>query len=234
MPLQGRRLGTLVPSLKTSFRAVQLDSSARPLRRGRHARRDGAKSRQLKPPGVASMELKRVHVLCSKRESTRVHEPGTRACACWGKGTEPGRAPVGAGCDARVLGLHAAHVGGVQEGSAVPRSGQRWRDVGRRHLVFNIRLASRMPSRQRYTSCMVPLRRSQRVRTDRANIRLLTPRKSPARTYKVCTALSAPERHMCSRVLGDREWSRPGRVSARHTSAITLPGEGMCLLHFRA
>eukprot|EP00964_Phaeocystis_antarctica_P089000 scaffold56705_cov27-Phaeocystis_antarctica.AAC.1 len=62
-----------------------------------------------------------------------------------------------------------------------------------------------MPSSQRYTSCMVPLRRSQ------PNIRLLTPRKSPARTYKVCTALSAPERHMCSCVLGDREWSRPGR-----------------------
>ena len=127
MPLQGRRLGTLVPSLKTSFRAVQLDSSARPLRRGRHARRDGAKSRQLKPPGVASMELKRVHVLCSKRESTRVHEPGTRACACWGKGTEPGRAPVGAGCDARVLGLHATHVGvvvGVRTGARVCR-GQR-------------------------------------------------------------------------------------------------------------
>ena len=50
------------------------------------------------------------------------------------KWSRPGR--VGAGCDARVLGLHAAHVGGVQEGSAVPRSGQRWRDVGRRHLVF--------------------------------------------------------------------------------------------------
>ena len=148
------------------------------------------------------------------------------------KWSGPGR--VGAGCDARVLGLHAAHVGGVQEGSAVPRSGQRGRDVGRLHLVFNIRLASRMPSSQRYTSCMVPLRRSQRVRTDRANIRLLTPRKSPARTYKVCTALSAPERHMCSRVLGDREWSRPDRVSARHTSAITLPGAGMCMHHFRA
>jgi len=96
------------------------------------------------------------------------------------KWSQPGR--VGAGCDARVLGLHAAHVGGVQEGSAVPRSWQRWREVGRRHLVFNIRLASRMPSSQRYTSCMVPLRRSQRVRTDRANIRLLTPRESPART----------------------------------------------------
>ena len=63
--------------------------------------------------------------------------------------SRPGR--VGAGCDARVLGLHAAHVGGVQEGSAVPRSGQRWRDVGRRHLVFNIRLASWMPRSQRYT-----------------------------------------------------------------------------------
>ena len=57
------------------------------------------------------------------------------------KWSGPGR--VGAGCDARVLGLHAAHVhvGGVQEGSAVPRSGQRGRDVGRRHLVFNIRLS---------------------------------------------------------------------------------------------
>ena len=53
------------------------------------------------------------------------------------KWSRPGR--VGAGCDARVLGLHAAQfVRGVQEGSAVPRSGQRWRDVGRRHLVFNI------------------------------------------------------------------------------------------------
>ena len=41
------------------------------------------------------------------------------------KWSGPGR--VGAGCDARVLGLHAAHVGGVQEGSAVPRSGQRGR-----------------------------------------------------------------------------------------------------------
>ena len=42
--------------------------------------------------------------------------------------SRPGR--VGAGCDARVLGLHAAHVGGVQEGSAVPRSGQRGRACG--------------------------------------------------------------------------------------------------------
>ena len=151
------------------------------------------------------------------------------------RGAEVVRAGQG-GCRMRCTGAWAARGAcrGVQEGSAVPRSGQRGRDVGRLHLVFNIRLASRMPSSQRYTSCMVPLRRSQRVRTDRANIRLLTPRKSPARTYKVCTALSAPERHMCSRVLGDREWSRPGRVSARHTSAITLPGAGMCLHHFRA
>ena len=66
------------------------------------------------------------------------------------KWSRPGR--VGAGCDTRVLGLHAAHVGGVQEGSAVPRSGQGWRDVGRRHLVFNIRLASRMPSKHNETS----------------------------------------------------------------------------------
>ena len=42
------------------------------------------------------------------------------------KWSRPGR--VGAGCDARVLGLHAAHVRGctkVHERSAVPRSGHR-------------------------------------------------------------------------------------------------------------
>ena len=38
------------------------------------------------------------------------------------KRCRPGK--VGTGCDALVLGLHAAHDGEVQERSAVPRSGQ--------------------------------------------------------------------------------------------------------------
>ena len=136
------------------------------------------------------------------------------------KWSRPGR--VGAGCDTRVLGLHAAHVGGVQEGSAVPRSGQGWRDVGRRHLVFNIRLASRMPSRQRYTSCMVPLRRSQRARTGRANMRLLTPRESPALTCNVCTALSAPEEaHVFARAWG------PGVVPAGQGECAAYLGDNV-------
>ena len=46
----------------------------------------------------------------------------SRVLGAW-QWSRPGR--VDAGCDARVLGLIAAHVGGLQEGSAVPRSGQR-------------------------------------------------------------------------------------------------------------
>ena len=46
----------------------------------------------------------------------------SRVLGAW-QWSRPGR--VDAGCDARVLGLIAAHVGGLQEGAAVPRSGQR-------------------------------------------------------------------------------------------------------------
>ena len=66
------------------------------------------------------------------------------------KWSRPGR--VGAGCDTRVLGLHAAHVGGVQEGSAVPRSGQGWRDVGRRH----IKTAAALHFRLKVTNILPP------------------------------------------------------------------------------
>jgi len=96
------------------------------------------------------------------------------------KWSRPGR--VGAGCDALVLGLHATRVGGCRSARLCRDQGKGWLDVGRRHLVLNIRLASRVPSKQRDESSMVPLRRSQRARTDRANNRLLTPRESPART----------------------------------------------------
>ena len=46
----------------------------------------------------------------------------SRVLGAW-QWSRPGR--VDAGCDARVHGLIAAHVGGLQEGAAVPRSGQR-------------------------------------------------------------------------------------------------------------
>ena len=76
----------------------------------------------------------------------------SRVLGAW-QWSRPGR--VDAGYDARVLGLIAAHVGGLQEGSAVPRSqGKGWRWRGAADLVLN---ASRVPSGQRYTSCMVSL-----------------------------------------------------------------------------
>eukprot|EP00964_Phaeocystis_antarctica_P161887 scaffold135145_cov69-Phaeocystis_antarctica.AAC.1 len=71
------------------------------------------------------------------------------------KWSRPGR--VGAGCDALVLGLHAAHVGGCRSARLCSDQGKGWRDVRRRHLVLNIRLASRVPSKQRDESSMVPL-----------------------------------------------------------------------------
>ena len=65
------------------------------------------------------------------------------------KWSRPGK--VGAGCDALVLGLHATHahvhvhVGGCRSARLCRDEGKGWRDVGRRHLVLNIRLASRVP-----------------------------------------------------------------------------------------
>ena len=72
------------------------------------------------------------------------------------KWSRPGR--VGAGCDALVLGLHATRVGGCRSARLCRDQGKGWLDVGRRHLVLNIRLASRVPSKQRDESSMVPLR----------------------------------------------------------------------------
>ena len=100
------------------------------------------------------------------------------------KWSRPGK--VGAGCDALVLRLHATHahahahvhahvhvhahahvhVGGCRSARLCRDESKGWRNVGRRHLVLNIRLASRVPSKQRDESSMVPLRRSQRARTD--------------------------------------------------------------------
>ena len=57
------------------------------------------------------------------------------------KWSRPGR--VGAGCDALVLGLHATRVGGCRSARLCRDQGKGWLDVGRRHLVLNIRLASR-------------------------------------------------------------------------------------------
>ena len=68
---------------------------------------------------------------------------------------------VGAACDARVLGLHAAHVRGAGGFGCAAVRAKGGGEKGRAHVVLHARLESRKPRRQLANSKMVPLKRSR-------------------------------------------------------------------------
>ena len=122
---------------------------------------------------------------------------------------------LGAGCDERVLGLHAAHVRGAGGLGCAAVRAKGGGEKGRAHLVVNARLESRMPRRRLANSRMVPLERSRRARTGRAKHRLVQRRESPARACNVCTShVRSTGRLMGTRVLRAGNWYRPGWLGA--------------------
>eukprot|EP00964_Phaeocystis_antarctica_P110389 scaffold74755_cov68-Phaeocystis_antarctica.AAC.1 len=68
---------------------------------------------------------------------------------------------VGAACDARVLGLHAAHVRGAGELGCAAVRAKGGGEKGRAHVVMNARLETRKTRRRLANSRMVPLERSR-------------------------------------------------------------------------
>ena len=108
---------------------------------------------------------------------------GTPGASGRGSGTVPVPGQGRCGCDALVLGLHGStcRVGAGALGCAVIRA-KGGGEQGRAYMVLNARLETRRPKRPVYSSRLVPLKRSQRARTRRANYRPVQPRESPIRT----------------------------------------------------